>query len=117
MNKSEDKSEDDDSHDICGKDSYVWSQKSKSVRRTPMRNTVKQKLGSIGNGCQADTPLKAFDLFFDDAMTTEIVTWTNQKIENVKSSYKRNAGFVYQTYDRNLSTRRLSNTLETRTSN
>lgn len=55
MNKSEDKSEDDDSRDICGKDRYVWSQKSKSVRRTPMRNIVKQKPGSIGNGCQADT--------------------------------------------------------------
>lgn len=68
-----------------------------------MRNIVKQK---PGNGCQADTPLKAFDLFFDDAMTTEIVTWTNQIIENVKSSYKRNAGFVYQTCDRNLSNRK-----------
>jgi hypothetical protein len=95
--QSEDESEDDDSRDIRGKDGYVWSQKPKTVRRTPMRNIVRQKPGPKGNGCQADTPLKAFDLFFDDAMITEIVTWTNQKIENVKSSYKSNAGFVYRT--------------------
>jgi len=30
-------------------------------------------------------------------MITEIVTWTNQKIENVKTSYKSNPGFPYNT--------------------
>jgi len=41
--------------------------------------------------------LKSFELFFDDAVTTEIVTWTNQKTENVKSSYTSKAGFLYKT--------------------
>jgi len=49
-----------DSGEILGKDGYVWSQKPKAVRRTPMRNIVKEKPGPKGNGCQADTPLKSF---------------------------------------------------------
>src|SRR5215469_12564592 len=47
--------QDDDSREILGKDGYVWSQKPKAVRRTPMRNIVKEKPGPKGNGCQADT--------------------------------------------------------------
>ena len=31
-----------DSGEILGKDGYVWSQKPKAVRRTPMRNIVKR---------------------------------------------------------------------------
>ena len=46
-----------------------------------------------GNGCQAHTPLKSFELFFDDAVITEIVTWTNQKIENVKPVTQANLDF------------------------
>jgi len=86
-----------DSGEILGKGGYVWSQKPKAVRRTPIRNTVKEKPGPKGNGCQADTPLKSFELFFDDAMKTEIVTWTNQKIENVKTSHTSKPGFLYNT--------------------
>jgi len=41
--------------------------------------------------------LKSFELFFDEAMITEIVTWTNQKIENVKTSYTSKPGFLYYT--------------------
>ena len=52
--------QDGDSSEILGKDVYVWSQKLKAVRGTPMRNIVKEKPGSKGNGCQADTPLKPF---------------------------------------------------------
>jgi len=43
------------------------------------------------------TPLKSFELFFDDAVITEIVTWTNQEIENVKTSYTSKLGFLYNT--------------------
>jgi len=32
-----------DSGEILGKDGYVWSQKQKAVRRTQMRNAVKEK--------------------------------------------------------------------------
>jgi len=86
-----------DSGEILGKDGYVWSQKPKAVRRTPMRNIIKEKPGPKGNGFQADTPFKSFDLFFDEAMITEIVTWTNQKIKNVKTSYTSKPGFLYNT--------------------
>ena len=58
MSASESDSEyeqDVDSGEILGKDAYVWSQKRKAVRRTPMRNIVKEKPGPKVNGCQADT--------------------------------------------------------------
>jgi len=48
-----------DSGEIVGKDGYVWSQKPKAVRRTSMRNIVKERSGSNGNGCQA--LLKSFE--------------------------------------------------------
>jgi hypothetical protein len=35
--------QDGDSREILGKDGYVWSQKPKAVRRTPMQNIVKIK--------------------------------------------------------------------------
>ena len=76
-----------DSGEILRKDGYVWSQKPKVVRRTPMGNIVKEKPGHKGNGCKADTHLKSFELFFDYTVIREIVTWVNQKIENVKTSY------------------------------
>ena len=60
--------QDVDSGEILGKDGYVWSQKRKSVRITPMRNIVKEKPRPKGNGSQADTPLKSFELFFDDVV-------------------------------------------------
>jgi len=41
--------------------------------------------------------LKSFDLFFDGTMITEIVTWTNQEIKNVKTSYTSKPGFLYNT--------------------
>jgi len=41
--------------------------------------------------------LKLFELFFDDTMITEIVTMTNQTIENVKTSYTSKPGFLYNT--------------------
>jgi len=50
--------QDVDSGEILGEDGYVWSQKPKALRRTPMRNIFKEKPGPKGNGCQADTPLK-----------------------------------------------------------
>jgi len=94
--ESEEK-QDVDSGEILGKDGYLWSQKPKALRRTPMCNIFKEKSGPKGNGCQVDTPLKSFDLFFDGTMITEIVTWTNQKIENVKTSYTSKLGFLYNT--------------------
>jgi hypothetical protein len=62
--------QDGDSREVLGKDGYVWSQKLKAVRRTPMRNVVKEKPGPKENRCQADTPLKSFELF-DDAVITD----------------------------------------------
>jgi hypothetical protein len=77
--------------DMCGNRSQ------KAARRTPMRNIVKEEPRPKGNGCQTDTPLKLFELFFDYAMMTEIVVWANQKIENVKTSYTSKPGFLYNT--------------------
>jgi len=41
--------------------------------------------------------LKSFELFFDDATMTETAAWTNQKIENVKTTYTSKPGFLYNT--------------------
>ena len=87
--------QDVDSGEIVGKDGCVWLQKPKAVRSTPMLNIVKQKPGPKGNGCQADTPMKSFVLFFDYTVITVFVTWTNPKIENVKASYTSKRGFLY----------------------
>jgi len=62
-----------------------------------MRNIVKEKRGPKGNGCQADTSLKSFELFFVDAIIIKFVTWTSQKIEDVKTSYTSKPGFLYNT--------------------
>ena len=97
---SEDK-QDADSGEILGKFGYVWSQKPKAVGRTPMRNIVKEKPGPKWNGCQADTPLKSFESFFEDAVITEIVIWTNQAIENLKTSYTQTWISVQYIDDRN----------------
>ena len=55
--------QDVDSGEILGKDGYVWLQKSKAIRRTPMRNIVREKTVPKGNGCQADTHFKSFSYF------------------------------------------------------
>jgi len=51
--------QDVDSGEIFGRAGYVWSQKPKAVRRTPVHNIVKEKPGPKGNGCQADTTFKS----------------------------------------------------------
>ena len=79
-----------DRSEILGKDRYVWSQKPKAIRITPMAILSKKTEREW-------ITLKSFELFFDDAVITEIVSWINQKIENVKASYTSKAGFLYNT--------------------
>ena len=93
-------SEDEDnsvSQEVRGKDGYLWRTESKNARRTPRRNIVISTPGPKGIGLKADTPLKSFELFFDDFVLLEIVTWTNQKIENVRKAYTIRSGFTYNT--------------------
>ena len=40
--------------------------------------------GPKGKGLEAKTPLKSFEVFFDNFMRSKIVTSTNQKIEKKK---------------------------------
>jgi len=54
--------------DMCGRRNQKLSEE------TPVRNIVKEKAGPKRKGCQGDMPLKSFELFFDDAVITEIVT-------------------------------------------
>ena len=74
-------SEDEDdsvSQEVRGKDGYLWRTEPKNARRTPRRNIVTSTPGPKGIKLKADTPLKSFELFFDDFVLSEIVTWTNQ---------------------------------------
>ena len=62
------------------------------------RNIVTGIPGPKSSGLEAGTPLKSFQLFCDDAMKhmiTEIVTCSNQKIDNVRKVYKSRRGFSY----------------------
>ena len=94
--ESEDK-DDSVSQKVRGKDGYLWRTEPKNARRTPRRNIVTSTPGLKGIGLKADTPLKSFELFFDDFVLSEIVTWTNQKIENVREAYTIISGFTYNT--------------------
>ena len=58
---------------------------------------VTRTLGPEDIGLEADTHLKSFELFFDDFMLSEIVTWTNQKIERVRKAYTIKSEFTYDT--------------------
>jgi len=97
---SDTESEDEDDsvgQEVRGKDGYLWKTKPKNAKRTPMRNIVACTPGPKGIGLEADTPLKSFELFFDDSMLSEIVTWTNQKIEKAREAYTIRSGFLYDT--------------------
>ena len=93
-------SEDEDdsvSQEVRGKDGYLWRLEPKNARRISRRNIVTSTLGSKGIGLEADTPLKSFELFFDDSVLSANVTWTNQKIGKVRKAYTIRSGFTYDT--------------------
>ena len=69
----------------------------KSCQKNTNAKYCQRETRTEGNGCQADAPLKSFELFFDDATMTETAAWTNQKIENVKTTYTSKPGFLYNT--------------------
>ena len=97
---SDTESEDEDCsvcQEVRGKDGYLWRTEPKNARRTPRRNIVTSTPGLKGKGLEADTPLKSFELFFDDSVVSEIATWTNQKIEKVRKAYTIRSGFTYDT--------------------
>ena len=79
--------------EVRGKDGYLWRTEPKNAR-TPKRNIVTSTPGPKGKGLEADTPLKSFELFFDDSMVSEIATWTNQKIEMYVKDNVKDASFV-----------------------
>ena len=55
--------QDVDSGEILGKDGYVWSQKPKAARRTPMGNIVKEKPGPKGNDIKQTHPWNHLSYF------------------------------------------------------
>ena len=69
----------------------------KTARRTRRRNSIAGVPDPKGKWREADRPLESFELFFDDFMLSEIVTWTNQKIENVREEYTIMTGFTFGT--------------------
>ena len=91
--------DEDDSvgQEVRGKDGYLWKTEPTNARRTPRRNIVTSTPGPKCVGLAADTPLKSFELFFDDSMLSEIVTRTNQKIEKAREAYTIRSGFTYNT--------------------
>ena len=79
--------------EVLGKDGYLWQATPNNTKRTPRQNIVTGIPGSKGSGLAAHTTLKSFQLFFDDVMIAEIVTCTNQNIENVRTVYYSRSGF------------------------
>ena len=62
--------DEDDSvgQEVRRKDGYLWKTEPKNARRTPRQNIVRSTPGPKCIGLEADTPLKSFELFFDDSM-------------------------------------------------
>ena len=85
------------SQEIREKDGYLWKMEPKTAKRTPKRNIVTGAPGPKGKEREAYTPLESFELFFNDFMLLEIVTWTNQKIKNVRKAYTIKSRFTYDT--------------------
>ena len=77
--------EDESADQVLGKDRYLWKTTPKNAG-TPRRNIVTGTAGPKGKGREAD-----------DAMISEIVTWINKKIEDVRKVYKSRTGFTYDT--------------------
>jgi len=71
-----------------------------------MRNIVKEKPEPKGNGCQGDTPLKSFELFFDDAMITDCDMDYPEDLKCEKQLHKQTWIFVQYKRDRNSRTHR-----------
>ena len=43
--------------------------------------------------------MESFELFFNNSMLSEIVTWTNQKIENMREAYTNRCRLTNNTND------------------
>ena len=87
VSDSESVAEKDPAEEVLGRDGLLRQTTTKNTRRTPRQNIITGIPGPEGSDLAGNTPLKSFQFFFDNAMITEFVTCTNQKIENVTKDY------------------------------
>lgn len=58
------------------------------VGKSKSKNIVTEKSGVKGGGKEANTPLSAWKLFFDDNILVKIVLYTNQKLNKIQGKYQ-----------------------------
>lgn len=63
----------------------MWKTEPKITRRTLWRNIVTGTPGTKAKGRKVDTLLESFELLFNDSMLSEIVTWINERTENMRN--------------------------------
>ena len=79
---------------------FVWSTRPQAVAAVhiPSRNILQGfQPGPTQQASQADTPEKCFSLFFLDEVISEIVQWTNQKIDTEALKYKQQTATLQRT--------------------
>ena len=66
--------EDNSADKVLDKDPYLWKTTPKKAKITAQPNIVNGHCSPKGKGREANTPLKLYELFYGDAMVSEIVT-------------------------------------------
>lgn len=92
-NGSEDSTSTDNDDDLqnyfYGKNRFKWSSKEPSRKvRTPAHNILRLPAIRIPQNERDNfEPLTAWELIYDESMLQSILTWTNQKLEQVRTKY------------------------------
>lgn len=73
-----------------GKDQETkWITEPSQVGKSKSKNIITEKSGVKGLGKEANTPLSAWKLFFDDKISEKIVLYTNKKLDKIRGKYRR----------------------------
>ena len=65
--------------------------------KKPLRNIVSEKPGPKTDKALAHSPQISFEHFINESLITITITWTNQKIEQVRDRLKSRQVFAYDT--------------------
>ena len=65
--------------------------------RTSLRNIVSEKPKPKPDKALAHSPQISFEHFINESLITIIITWTNQKIKQLRDRLKSRQGFAYDT--------------------
>lgn len=80
---------------FLGKDGVTkWSTELPTQTKCTKKNIIKETFGVKSSGKDAQTPLTAWELFFDSEVLENIVTYTNKKLQVLQEKYQRSRDCV-----------------------